>query len=169
MSFQPGLVGGHCIGVDPYYLVEKAKQLGMETEVISAGRKVNDGMADLVVEETVEAMGSPGKVLVMGLTFKEDVPDTRNSQSTAVIAALQNAGCTVLVHDAEAETGSYDSASLEEGPFDAIIILVKHKEYCDLPASTYANALREDGVLYDAKGIVDQQEITESGRSYLTL
>ncbi|MDA1292940.1 MAG: nucleotide sugar dehydrogenase, partial [bacterium] len=81
LQFKPGLVGGHCIGVDPYYLVEKAEQLGMTTQVISAGRAVNDGMAQLVVDEVVEALGksmNEKKVLVMGMTFKEDVPDTRN-------------------------------------------------------------------------------------------
>lgn len=164
LKFQPGLVGGHCIGVDPYYLVEKAKQLDMTTHVISAGRTVNDSMAQFVAEEVLGHIGT-GKVLVMGLTFKEDIPDTRNSQSAAVIAALEKAGCTVLTHDAEVEgTGSFD-----DGPFDAILLLVQHKEYKQLGTQPFIDALKEGGVIYDIKGILDKDTIEASGRTYLSL
>lgn len=169
LNFQPGLVGGHCIGVDPYYLVEKARQLNMETHVISAGRKVNDSMAKMITDETLEAMGRSGKVLVMGLTFKEDVPDTRNSQSYAVIKELQNAGCEVLAHDPEAPNGDIERGTLEDGPFDAILVLVQHKEYKEINTQKIIDALKEDGVVYDLKNILDKKKILASSRKYISL
>lgn len=164
LPFKPGLVGGHCIGVDPYYLVEKAQQIGINTQVITAGRSVNDGMAQMVVDEVL-ASGGKGKVLVMGLTFKEDVPDTRNSQSSAVISALQEAGCEVVTHDSEVE----GTGSLDDGPFDAIMILVAHKEYKTLGTEAFINATKDGGVIYDLKGILDADTISSSGRTYLSL
>lgn len=168
LGFQPGLVGGHCIGVDPYYLVEKAEQLGMDTHVISAGRKVNDGMAQLVVDEVLEAIGGKGKILVMGLTFKEDVPDTRNSQSYAVIKALQDAGCDVLADDPQSDDSSVPRGTLSDGPFDAILLLVKHKEYHGIEEDII-NGTADEGVIYDIKGMLDAEKITSSGRRYLNL
>ncbi|MAE81173.1 MAG: hypothetical protein CMB80_00450, partial [Flammeovirgaceae bacterium] len=169
LKFQPGLVGGHCIGVDPYYLVEKAEQLGMQTHVISAGRAVNDKMAQMVTEEVIESIGGNGKVLVMGLTFKEDIPDTRNSQSFAVVKALQSAGCDVLAHDPEAPNGDVSRGELSDGPFDAIILLVKHKEYLDLGSEALIDATKEGGVIYDVKNVLDKDKILASGRKYLAL
>ena len=169
LPFQPGLVGGHCIGVDPYYLVEKAKQLGMETHVISAGRTVNDGMAKMVADEVLEVMGSAGKVLVMGLTFKEDVPDTRNSQSYAVIDALKKAGCDVYGNDPQAPNGDVSRATLEDGPFDAILLLIKHKEYREMDTQNIIDAARDGGVVYDLKNMLDAEKIIGSGRVYLSL
>ena len=165
LKFQPGLVGGHCIGVDPYYLVEKAAQLGMETHVISAGRAVNDTMPAMVVDEVLQQLGGSGKVLVMGLTFKENIPDTRNSQSSQIVKALESAGCEVLTHDAQVG----GTGSLDDGPFDAILILVKHKEYVDLGTDAILSATKESGVIYDVKGILDRKEIVASGRTYLAL
>lgn len=164
LQFQPGLVGGHCIGVDPYYLVEKAQQLGMETQVISAGRAVNDAIPQLIASEVLAADGK-GKILVMGLTFKENVPDTRNSQSSQVIKALENAGCEVLMHDTQVG----GTGSLEDGPFDAVLVLVKHKEYDETDTQKFIDATKEGGVIYDVKGILDRQAIEASGRTYLTL
>jgi UDP-N-acetyl-D-galactosamine dehydrogenase len=169
LKFQPGLVGGHCIGVDPYYLVEKADQLGVETHVISAGRTVNDKMAQMVTEEVIESIGGNGKVLVMGLTFKEDIPDTRNSQSFAVVKALQSAGCEVLAHDSQAPNGDVPRGELADGPFDAIILLVKHKEYLDLGSEALIDATKEGGVIYDVKNVLDKDKILASGRKYLAL
>jgi UDP-N-acetyl-D-galactosamine dehydrogenase len=169
LKFQPGLVGGHCIGVDPYYLVEKAKQLGMETHVISAGRAVNDGMAQMVVDEVLESIGGAGKVLVMGLTFKEDVPDTRNSQSYAVVKALQVAGCDVLGNDPEADNDDVPRGTLDDGPYDAILLLVQHKEYISAGTDVIINATKEGGVIYDLKNILDQKAVIASGRTYLSL
>ena len=168
LNFQPGLVGGHCIGVDPYYLVEKAQQLGMDTHVISAGRKVNDGMAQLVVDEVLDAIGGKGKVLVMGLTFKEDVPDTRNSQSYTVIKALQNAGCEVCADDPQSDDQSVPRSTLDDGPYDAVLLLVKHKEYQSIEKEII-NGVKEGGVIYDIKGLLDAEKITASGRRYLRL
>jgi UDP-N-acetyl-D-glucosamine/UDP-N-acetyl-D-galactosamine dehydrogenase len=169
LGFQPGLVGGHCIGVDPYYLVEKAEQLGMETHVISAGRKVNDGMAQLVVDEVLEAIGRKGKILVMGLTFKEDVPDTRNSQSYAVIKALQNAGCNVLADDPQSPDSPVPRGTLSDGPYNAIVLLVKHQEYMNLATEDIISATTEEGLIYDIKHILDKEKVTTAGRKYLSL
>lgn len=176
LKFQPGLVGGHCIGVDPYYLVEKAQQLGMETKVITAGRDTNDSMSSLVVDETLAALGNPAsaKVLVMGLTFKEDIPDTRNSQSFAVIGDLQAKGCDVVVHDPQVSDDEWKRLGLKrgalaDGPYDAILVLVKHKEYAMLSEESLNNALNNGGVLYDLKWLYDGTEIAKNGRTYLTL
>lgn len=163
LPFKPGLVGGHCIGVDPYYLVEKAEQLGVKTHVITAGRAVNDSMSQMVVDEVLAA-GGKGKVLVMGLTFKEDVPDMRNSQSSAVIHALESAGCEVVTHDTEVG----GTGSLDDGPFDAVLLLVKHKEYIEL-GTAIIEATKEGGVIYDLKSILDKDAIEDSGRTYLSL
>lgn len=164
LHYQPGLVGGHCIGVDPYYLVEKAKMLGMDTHVITAGRSVNDAVPQMIVDEVLAA-GGKGNVLVMGLTFKEDVPDTRNSQSSLVIQALKAAGCSVVTHDAEVG----GTGSLDDGPFDVILLLVKHKEYIDLGTDAFINATKDGGVIYDVKGVLDKTKIERSGRTYLAL
>ena len=154
LPFKPGLVGGHCIGVDPYYLVEKADQLGMETHVISAGRAVNDNMAELVAKEQV-----------MGMTFKENVPDTRNSQSSKVIKALKGAGCDATGHDPHADAAEiFDSA-----PYDAIVLLVPHKEYIEMGTQAFIDATVEGAVIYDVKSILDKDAIENSGRTYLCL
>lgn len=177
LKFQPGLVGGHCIGVDPYYLVEKAKQLGMDTHVINAGRSVNDGMSAYVADQVLASLKvAPNKarMLVLGLTFKENVPDTRNSKVRDVIGALAAKGVTVDAHDPhftpeEIRRMSLSPGSLKEGPFDAILLLVPHKEYKDLSAETYADALTKNGVLYDLKGILPKRVLEESGRTYVSL
>lgn len=165
LKFQPGLVGGHCIGVDPYYLVEKAKMLGMETHVIAAGRAVNDSMAQMVADELVKTMNGAGKVLVMGLTFKENIPDTRNSQSDAVVKALQKHGCTLITHDPYVDDGN----PFAEAPFDAVMLLVQHKEFLELGTQKIINAVKEGGVIYDLKSVLDRTMIEESGRKYLAL
>ena len=115
LPFHPGLVGGHCIGVDPYYLVEKAHQLGMDTQVMTAGRTTNDSMAQHIAEKIDAALAgqSSKRVLVLGLTFKENVPDTRNSKSYSVVKALKDKGCDVDVHDPlvpEESTGSIENS-----------------------------------------------------------
>ncbi|MDA0376709.1 MAG: hypothetical protein O3A80_05405 [bacterium] len=141
----------------------------METHVISAGRAVNDSMAQMVVDEVLEAMGKAGKVLVMGLTFKEDVPDTRNSQSYAVIKALQNAGCEVLVDDPQSSDSPVPRGTLSDGPYDAIILLVKHKEYMSISTEDIINATAGEGLIYDIKHILDEEKVTTAGRKYLSL
>lgn len=165
LKFKPGLVGGHCIGVDPYYLVEKAEQLGMKTQVISAGRAVNDGMANMVAKEVIDQGGNTA--LVLGLSFKENVPDDRNSQSYTVIKALEEAGKTVSVHDPYREDAS--TGSLNDGPYDAVVLLVQHKEYIDAGTQAMIDATNEGGLIYDVKGVLDKEKIIASGRTYLTL
>lgn len=177
LKFQPGLVGGHCIGVDPYYLVEKAKQLGMDTHVINAGRTINDGMSAYVADQVLKLLPvAPNKarMLVLGLTFKENVPDVRNSKVRDVIGALASKGVTVDVDDpfftaAEIQQMSLSHGSLKDGPYDAILLLVPHKEYKDLSAETYADALTKGGVLYDLKGILPKRVLEENGKVYASL
>jgi UDP-N-acetyl-D-galactosamine dehydrogenase len=172
LKFQPGLVGGHCIGVDPYYLVERAKQLGMTTHVITAGRSTNEGMGPFVAEQTIAGLNVPtkdAKALVIGLTFKENVPDTRNSKSHDVIAALKNAGVTVEVHDAyvdDAQVAKYGYAKgdIAKGGYDAILFLVNHDTYKNVD---FAAALKDGGVFYDLKSVRDPKEF--AGRAYKSL
>lgn len=172
LKFQPGLVGGHCIGVDPYYLVERAKQLGMTTHVITAGRSTNEGMGPFVAEQTIAGLNVPAKdakALVVGLTFKENVPDTRNSKSHDVIAALTNAGVTVEVHDAyvdDAQIAKYGYAKgdIAKGGYDAVLFLVNHDAYKDVD---FATALKEGGVFYDLKSVRDPKAF--AGRTYKSL
>ncbi|MDD5751784.1 MAG: nucleotide sugar dehydrogenase, partial [Candidatus Peribacteraceae bacterium] len=175
LPFVPGLVGGHCIGVDPYYLVEKARQLGMQTHVITAGRALNDSMSKHVAEEVVAALKGVNAphVLVLGLTFKENIPDTRNSKSKDVVKHLEQLGCTVEVHDPFA-TPEYlaqkklRAGSLAGGPFDAVVLLVPHREYLADP-KTLINSVKKGGVLYDLKAILPQSDLRQSGLTYLSL
>lgn len=177
LKFQPGLVGGHCIGVDPYYLVEKARQLGMETRVITAGRSVNDGIAAHVAHRVSEHLPVPpgaARVLVLGVTFKEDCPDMRNSKVADVIKALQTRGTQVEVHDPfytpdELAAQGHTPGSLERGPYDAVLYLVPHRSYRDLPLSTMLSALPPGGLLFDLKSILDPSSIIAAGRSYSSL
>lgn len=177
LRFQPGLVGGHCIGVDPYYLVEKAKQLGMDTQLIAAGRSINDSMASFIAKRVCVALNVPPKnarILVLGLTFKEDVPDTRNSKVHDVIASLQESGATVEAHDpfltpTDIEKMKHTPGSLEKGPYDAILLLVPHRQYKEVSTAALIHATTEKGLIYDLKSILDEQAITGAGRRYESL
>ncbi|MSR67568.1 nucleotide sugar dehydrogenase [Candidatus Peribacteria bacterium] len=179
LKFMPGLVGGHCIGVDPYYLVEKAKELGMKTEVISAGRKINDGMAAFVANrilKTLKKTGSPknARVLVLGLTFKENIPDTRNAKVHDLIRALSKAGCTVLADDPElskeqTEKLGFQHGSIENGPYDVIVAAVPHAEYLKLHESDFIGALKPKGIFYDLKSVWNEKKFEESAMTYLSL
>lgn len=177
LKFQPGLVGGHCIGVDPFYLVEKARQLGMTTHVITAGRSVNDSMACFVADQVLNALAvKPGeaKVLVLGLTFKEDIPDTRNSKVRDVIRHLQAAGATVMaadpfVTDDDLQRAGVAGATLADGPYDAVMLLVPHKQFAEHAASAYVAALKEKGVFYDMKSLFSAAPFAAAGKTYLSL
>ncbi|MCF7844859.1 MAG: nucleotide sugar dehydrogenase [Kiritimatiellales bacterium] len=176
LPFQPGLVGGHCIGVDPYYLVEKAKQLGMDTQVIAAGRSVNDGMGEFVAKRVSSALGNPNgkRVLVLGLTFKENVPDMRNSKSGNVVQALEEAGCKVDVHDPylnekEIENMGHTAGGLENGPYDAVLLLVPHSVYFENFPQKILSSLKEGGLLYDLKSIAHKEDIEKEGYKYMAL
>mgnify|MGYP006099119515 FL=1 len=165
LKFSPGLVGGHCIGVDPYYLTHKAKQLGYHAKIINSGRYVNDTMGFYVGKQTVKKILAKGKsiidsrVLVMGATFKEDVSDIRNSKVIDVVKEIESYSCDVEIVDPHANSADY----LEEygyaitkeitGTYDAVIVAVNHKEYCNLDEAYFKNILTDVGVFVDIKGI----------------
>jgi UDP-N-acetyl-D-galactosamine dehydrogenase len=166
LKFQPGLVGGHCIGVDPYYLTHKAAKAGYNSKVITSGRFVNDSMGGYVAKQTVKKMIAQGKhiqdtrVLVMGATFKEDVADIRNTKVIDVIKELQSYQVTVDVIDPHASSEEMIHEYgiglhvQPEGKYDAVIVAVNHKEYVDLDESTFKDLLIEGkGVFVDIKGI----------------
>lgn len=166
LPFRPGLVGGHCIGVDPYYLTHASERLGYRPEVILAGRNINDGMGRFVADKTahlLQAADVPledARVAVLGLTFKENVPDIRNSRVPDVIAGLADHGVTVLVHDplADADEAAHeygvrlaDQEAL--GELDAVILAVNHRAYLD-DLDAVVSWLRPGGVFVDVKSAV---------------
>ena len=165
LKFQPGLVGGHCIGVDPYYLTHKAKELGYHAQIINSGRAVNDSMGAYVgrtVAKKVIAAGTPmqeARVLVMGATFKEDVSDIRNSKVVDVINELKSFSCHVEVVDPHADSnelkGEYGFELVEKatGVYNAIVVAVNHEEYVQLKEQDYNSMLSANGLLVDLKGI----------------
>ena len=165
LKFQPGLVGGHCIGVDPYYLTHKAKELGYHAQIINSGRAVNDSMGAYVgrtVAKKVIAAGTPmqeARVLVMGATFKEDVSDIRNSKVVDVINELKSFSCHVEVVDPHADSnelkGEYGFELVEKatGVYNAIVVAVNHEEYVQLKEQDYNAILSANGLLVDLKGI----------------
>ena len=176
LPFRPGLVGGHCIGVDPYYLTHKAEMLGYHPEVILAGRRINDGMAAYIAQQTVKQLirgGSPVKnarVNVFGLTFKENCPDLRNSKVADVVRELQDYGCEVAVHDPLAAPDEavheygIDLTDWENLPeADAIVAAVSHKEYLALPQTELLSKLKQGGVFIDVKSTYDQAAISAAG------
>jgi len=171
LPFHPGLVGGHCIGVDPYYLTFKAESLGYHPEMILAGRRINDGMGKYIAERAVKmiiATGKPvldGKVAVLGLTFKENVPDLRNTKVIDIIHELSEYGLDVYVHDPYAEEAeardhlNLSLTTLSEIPkVNAVIIAVKHQEYLDLGLEKIANlCLPECPLVIDVKNAFDSE------------
>lgn len=177
LPFRPGLVGGHCIGVDPYYLTHKAEMLGYHPQVILAGRRINDGMSSYIAKQTIKQMihadsvikGS--KVVVLGLTFKEDCPDLRNSKVANLIGELKDFGCEVMVHDplAESEEARHEyGISLtpwDELPknADAVVVAVKHKEYMQLPLADITGLIKKGGVFVDIKSAFDPAAIKNAG------
>jgi len=176
LPFRPGLVGGHCIGVDPYYLTHKADMLGYHPQVILAGRRINDSMGKYVAEQTVKEMISAGhnikgaNVIVLGLTFKENCPDLRNSKVIDVIRELQSFGCNVLVHDpvaesaeAEHEYGVSLTAWNDLPRASAIVAAVAHKEYAELGAAQLCEKLVPNGVFTDVKSFYDPATLEAAG------
>jgi UDP-N-acetyl-D-galactosamine dehydrogenase len=166
LKFYPGLVGGHCIGVDPYYLSFKAKALGYHPQMIDSGRFVNDSMGGYIGKQTVKKIIAAGKspnnarALVMGITFKEDVTDIRNSKVADVIKELADFGTAVDVIDPGAdhhqvkEEYNIDMVNKPTGKYDAIILAVSHKEYLHLDESWFSEHLAEGGIVVDVKGIL---------------
>ena len=178
LPFRPGLVGGHCIGVDPYYLTHKADMLGYHPQVILAGRRINDGMGKYVAEQTVKKLIQSGasvkgaKALVLGLTFKENCPDLRNSRVIDVIRELQSYGVEVIVHDPVAESKEVEheyGVSLTDWDdipkVEAIVAAVSHKEFAARPLSDYVGKLKAGGVLADIKYQFDTAALEAQGVS----
>jgi UDP-N-acetyl-D-glucosamine/UDP-N-acetyl-D-galactosamine dehydrogenase len=179
--YSPGMVGGHCIPVDPYYLVHRAKELGYHPQVILAGRSINDSMPKVVAEMTVKALNDARKVirdsrvLVMGLTYKEDVPDMRESPSLHLMEELAAYGCEVaawdpLVADAELPQGSRRVANLDEAQdLDAIVIAVAHQSFRGLSLEALRTRMRRDPVLVDVRRIHERRDAEQQGFLYRTL
>lgn len=165
LKFTPGLVGGHCIGVDPYYLTHKAKQTGYHAKIINSGRYVNDSMGFYIGKQTVKKIIAAGKnimnakVLVMGATFKEDVSDIRNSKVVDVIRELESFGVGVDVIDPHAASNEvfheygYRLAENASGPYDAVIVAVNHKEYLEMTENDFEALMPNKGVFVDVKGV----------------
>ncbi len=176
LKFKPGLVGGHCIGVDPYYLTHKADMLGYHPQVILAGRRINDGMGKYIAEQTIKHMIAAGsvvrgaKVNVLGMTFKENCGDLRNSKVIDIIKELKTYGVEVFVTDPQAQPDEavheYGIPLLPWGELpvaDAIVAAVAHREFCDLPVATLAAKLVPGGAFIDVKAAFDPQALAESG------
>jgi UDP-N-acetyl-D-galactosamine dehydrogenase len=165
MRFQPGLVGGHCIGVDPYYLTYKAQEVGYHAQVINSGRYVNDSMGFYVAKQTVKRIIAAGKdvsksrALVMGATFKENVDDIRNSKVADVVKELISYGVSVDVIDPRANSAElkheygFELSEKPSGKYDAVIVAVNHTEYSGLDEKYFVDICNKDAVIVDAKGI----------------
>ena len=170
LNFKPGLVGGHCIGVDPYYLTYKAEEVGYRPEMILAGRRLNDSMAEYVAMRVLKLMisrsiqPSGARVLVLGLTFKENCPDVRNTKVADVVRELKSFGCKVEVHDpwassaeAEHEYGISLIAEPKAGSYDAIIVAVAHKEYVELGVNGIRRFGTPNNVIFDIKHVLPKE------------
>jgi len=176
LPFRPGLVGGHCIGVDPYYLTHKAEMLGYHPEVILAGRRINDGMGKFIAEQTIKQMVHCGhalkdaKVSVLGLTFKENVPDLRNSHVIDIINELRTYGVQVFVHDPVASPAEarheygLDLVPWEMLPTtDAIVVAVAHRQFREMGEKTLASKITKGGCLVDVKSQFDREALVAAG------
>ena len=167
LPFKPGLVGGHCIGVDPYYLTHKAQAIGYHPEIILSGRRVNDNMGPYAASELVKAMIKAGhtvanaRVLIMGFTFKENCPDLRNTRVIDVVKELSEFGCKVDVTDcwadneeAEHEYGITLNQNPEKAQYDAVLLAVPHREYVARSSHDLREYMKDNGVLFDLKGVL---------------
>ena len=176
LKFKPGLVGGHCIGVDPYYLTHKAGMLGYHPQVILAGRRINDSMGKYIAEQTIKHMiasGSPikgAKVNVLGLTFKENCGDLRNSKVIDIIRELKSYGVEVFVTDpqAEAEEALHEygvslQALAELPQADAIVAAVSHREYASLSIADIGKSLKPGAAFIDVKAVFNPVQLREAG------
>jgi UDP-N-acetyl-D-galactosamine dehydrogenase len=177
MPFRPGVVGGHCIGVDPYYLTHKAEMLGYHPQVILAGRRINDGIASYVAKQTVKQMIHAGslikgaKVIVLGLTFKENCADLRNSKVANVVRELESFGCDVVVHDPVASAAEaqheygIELTAWENLPkdADAVVAAVMHQEYLAKPLDEILGLSKKGGAFIDIKSAFDQKKIRAAG------
>lgn len=164
LPFKPGLVGGHCIGVDPYYLAQKAQEMGYHPEIILAGRRLNDSMGEYVASQIIKLMIKKGitihgaEILMLGITFKENCPDVRNTKIVDVIASLKEYQVNVTIYDpwanpneVQQEYNLETTNQLPNSKFDAVVLGVSHKDFLDLD---FNNLKKEKSVLYDVKGIL---------------
>ncbi|SDQ40728.1 Vi polysaccharide biosynthesis UDP-N-acetylglucosamine C-6 dehydrogenase TviB [Pseudoxanthomonas sp. CF125] len=174
LPFRPGLVGGHCIGVDPYYLTHKAQQIGYHPDVILAGRRINDGMGSHVARRTAKLMAqrnlqtTQSNILVLGLAFKENCPDVRNTRVVDIVAELRSYNANVHIHDpwvnadeARHEYGLELIAQPEAGKYDAIILAVSHREFIALGAEGIRAFGKPDAVLFDVKRALPRQSVDD--------
>jgi len=171
IPFSPGLVGGHCIGVDPYYLLHKSKQLGYDPQVILSGRRVNDGMPAFIAKRLAQTLTQKGKnlsrckVLVMGITFKENVADIRNSKVADVVQELMDYSIHVHLHDPHASPNEvaheYRLTLIDQlsNDYDAVVLAVAHEEYKQYNAEFFLRIMKEDPILFDIKGIYPREEM----------
>ena len=183
LRFEPGLVGGHCIGVDPYYLTFKAQSIGYHPEVILSGRRINDSMGKYIAEQAIKHLIKSNKavkgskILILGFTFKDNVKDIRNTRVIDIYNELKEYGVEPYVHDPHA---SHDDVSAEYGikliqtpeekcPFDGIIIAVKHREYADYSMEYLKGLCNSNASLIDVKGIYQKDEALKAGLNYWRL
>ncbi len=172
LRFSPGLVGGHCIGVDPYYLTAKAGQLGYHPQVILAGRRINDGMGAFIAQRAVKLMVNAGMAIkgarigILGLTFKENVSDIRNSRVPDIISELRQFGVVPLTHDPYAdakhtqeEYGINLSSWDEMNNLDGVILAVAHKHYMDMPLEQLLGQVTKGGVVVDVKSVLNKEHV----------
>lgn len=184
LPFRPGLVGGHCIGVDPYYLTTKAEEIGFHPQVILAGRKINDSMGKFIADTTVKQMINCGSVVknsrvaILGLTFKENVPDLRNTKVVDVVDELRSFGVNVLVHDPLADSEeAKEEYGLETVPMEelhdleAVILAVSHDEYKSFGPDEIKALFkdRDKAIVIDVKGFFDRKELKDSSITYWRL
>lgn len=181
LKFSPGLVGGHCIGVDPYYLTTKAEQLGYIPQVITAGRRINDSMGQFVAQKGIKFLARSGRSIrgarvgILGLTFKEDISDVRNSRVPSMIAEFEDFGVEVLTHDPHADaTVVREEFNITLAPWealvelDALVLAVAHRSYRELGTAALSARVKEGGVLLDVKAMLDVDKIAK-GREYWVL
>ena len=175
LDFAPGLVGGHCIGVDPYYLAHRAAEVGHDPQIVLAGRRTNDAMGAFIVEQIARRMESPtGPVLVLGITFKENVSDVRNSQVPGMVAALAGRGIETHVHDPFADAGEVDERfgigllpQLDgAGPYACVLGAVAHAPYRALTAEALASLLLPGGLVADIKNMWREVELPDGFRRW---
>ena len=172
LPFRPGLVGGHCIGVDPYYLTHKAAEIGYHPEVILAGRRINDGMGAYVAEQVIKLMTRAriqvvdARILILGLTFKENCPDLRNTRVVDIVDELQGYHARIDIHDpwadpeeARHEYGLQLVSQPERGAYDAVILAVAHEQFCDMGIEGIRALCRPNAILYDVKSILPAEAV----------
>ncbi|MFZ9505171.1 MAG: nucleotide sugar dehydrogenase, partial [Cyclobacteriaceae bacterium] len=169
LNFKPGLVGGHCIGVDPYYLTHKANSLGYHPEVILAGRKINDNMGVYIANRIIKLMTlkdvsiKNSRALVLGITFKENCPDIRNSRVVDIVQELESFGINVQIHDPHAEFSevkheyNLELIHVPEGTYDVVVIAVAHDEFKNINLSEFTHS---NSVVFDVKGILPKEKVT---------